>query len=190
MLNIEKYKDEIKAEIEKDKTLGCVVNKLMGNTCDDYPKCNDCYLKVLDWLLQEYKEPIKPILTDKDKIIIKDIIKAFEPFGKKLKYITKYSWNIETKGYYNGDKTNNNVKNLEWCNNQQNVIHAYKNGLTNHYSRSIEQYDLKGNYIKTFASISKASEKVNGKTANIIKCAKGRTRSAYGYKWKYKELGL
>lgn len=89
MLNIEKYKDEIKAEIEKDKTLGCVVNKLMGNTCDDYPKCNDCYLKVLDWLLEEYE---KPLLTDEEKTIIKDIIKAFEPFGKELKYITKNSW--------------------------------------------------------------------------------------------------
>ena len=89
MKNIEKYKDEIKAEIEKDKTLGCVVNKLMGNTCDDYPKCNDCYLKVLDWLLQEYKEPI---LNDKEKVIIKDIIKAFEPFGKELSYITKENW--------------------------------------------------------------------------------------------------
>lgn len=58
MLNIEKYKDEIKAELEKDKTLGCAVNTLMGNTCDDYPKCNACYLKVLDWLLEEYKEPL------------------------------------------------------------------------------------------------------------------------------------
>lgn len=89
MLNIEKYKEEIKAELEKDKTLGCVVNKLMGNTCDDYPKCNNCYLKVLDWLLQEYKEPI---LTDEEKVIIKNIIKAFEPFGKELKYITKRRW--------------------------------------------------------------------------------------------------
>lgn len=105
MLNFEKYEDEIKAELEKDNTLGCVVNKLMGNTCDDYPKCNDCYLKVLDWLLQECKEPI---LTDEEKIIIKNIIKAFEPFGKELKYITKYSWGIEPKVYYlnfeyNGD---------------------------------------------------------------------------------------
>lgn len=86
MLNIEKYKDKIKAELEKDKNLGCVVNKLMGNTCDDYQKCNHCYLKVLDWLLQEYKEPI---LTDEEKVIIKNIIKAFEPFGKELSYITK-----------------------------------------------------------------------------------------------------
>lgn len=86
MLNIEKYKDEIKAELEKEKTLGCVVNKLMGNRCDDYLKCNDCHLKVLDWLLEEYKEPI---LTDEEKVIIKNIIKAFEPFGEKLSYITK-----------------------------------------------------------------------------------------------------
>ena len=71
MLNIEKYKDEIKAEINKDKTLGCVVNKLMGNTCDDYPKCNHCYLKVFDWLLQEYKEPI---LTDEAKSYLKLIL--------------------------------------------------------------------------------------------------------------------
>lgn len=98
MLNIEKYKDEIKAECEKDKTLGCVVNKLMGNTCDDYPKCNDCYLKVLDWLLQEYEEPT--ILTNKEKIIIKDIIKAFEPFGKELSYITKEVWGSDEKCCY------------------------------------------------------------------------------------------
>ena len=90
MLNIEKYKDEIKAELEEDKTLGCVVNKLMGNTCDDYPKCNVCYLKVLDWLLEEYEEPT--ILTDKEKIIIKNILKAFEPFGKEVSYIAKQRW--------------------------------------------------------------------------------------------------
>lgn len=83
MLNIEKYKDEIKAELKKDKTLGCVVNKLMGNTCDDYPKCNDCYLKVLDWLLQECKEPI---LDDIEKEYLSAVIK---PFRKRIKSIQK-----------------------------------------------------------------------------------------------------
>lgn len=84
MLNIEKYKDEIKAELEKNKTLGCVVNKLMGNTCDDYPKCNDCYLKVLDWLLQECKEPI---LTDEEKEYLSTVIK---PFKNSIQYIGKF----------------------------------------------------------------------------------------------------
>lgn len=84
MLNIEKYKDEIKAEIEKDNTLGCVVNKLMGNTCNYYPKCNDCYLKVLDWLLQEYQEPI---LTDEEKEYLSAVIK---PFKNSIQYIGKF----------------------------------------------------------------------------------------------------
>ena len=83
MLNIEKYKDEIKAEIEKDNTLGCVVNKLMGNKCDDYPKCNDCYLKVLDWLLQECADPI---LDDIEKEYLSAVIK---PFRKRIKSIKK-----------------------------------------------------------------------------------------------------
>lgn len=86
MLNIEKYKDEIKAELEKDNTLGCVVNKLMGNKCDYYPKCNDCYLKVLDWLLQEYKEPI---LTDKEKEILKNISRRFDNIGHHIITIKK-----------------------------------------------------------------------------------------------------
>lgn len=30
-----------------------------------------------------------------------------------------------------GNKLNNNIKNLEWCSNKENVIHAYKNGLIN-----------------------------------------------------------
>lgn len=96
--------------------------------------------------------------------------------------------NYDQINHIDGNKTNNKVENLEWCNNQHNVIHAYKNGLTKHYSKRIKQYDLKGNYIQTFESIAKACEEVNGKNANIIKCAKGYINSAYGYKWRYEEL--
>lgn len=96
MLNIEKYKDEIKAELEKNKTLGCVVNKLMGNTCDDYPKCNDCYLKVLDWLLQEYEEPI---LNDEGIKFLKEHIKQSGAIAVYIKITKKvadyYDYRLE-----------------------------------------------------------------------------------------------
>lgn len=98
MLNGEKFLKEIK---DVDYVFALKENKILK--CGSFEGCSgcafqgSCWLNRTKWLLKEYKEPI---LTDKDKIIIKDIIKAFEPFGKKLKYITKYSWNIETKGYY------------------------------------------------------------------------------------------
>ena len=98
MLNIEKYKDEIKAEINKDKTLGCVVNKLMGNTCDDYPKCNHCYLKVFDWLLEEYKCPTLDdkgsILNEEEKKILNGLIEVNKELGNsKFLYVSKLSTN-------------------------------------------------------------------------------------------------
>ena len=50
----------------------------------------------------------------------------------------------------------------------------------------IEQYSLNGDYIKDFNSIKEASVEVNGLSTNIVKCLKGKIKSAYGYKWEYK----
>lgn len=90
MKNIEKYKDEIKSKIKEKSTLDCAIADLRGNACDECFRCTNCGLKSLDWLLEEYEKPT--ILTNKEKIIIKNILKAFEPFGKEVSYITKERW--------------------------------------------------------------------------------------------------
>lgn len=51
--------------------------------------------------------------------------------------------------------------------------------------KPIKQYDKQGNYIKTFPSIKAASAEVGGESTNIVKCAKGEIKTAYGYKWEY-----
>ena len=51
--------------------------------------------------------------------------------------------------------------------------------------KEISQYDLSGNFLKCFNSIKDAALSVNGLSTNIVKCAKGKTKSAYGYMWKY-----
>lgn len=53
---------------------------------------------------------------------------------------------------------------------------------------AVNQYDLKGNFIKTWNSITDAARnvgKVNSGTGNISMVCKGKRGSAYGYKWKY-----
>lgn len=51
--------------------------------------------------------------------------------------------------------------------------------------KSVDQYDLNGNYLKTFSSISSAGEAMNGSYVNIYKCCKGLKCSAFNYLWKY-----
>ena len=98
MKNIEKYKDEIKRKIKEKSTLDCAIKGLRGHVCDEDFRCTNCGLKSLDWLLEEYEEP--SILTNKEKIIIKNILKAFEPFGKEVSYITKEYWNYDENCCY------------------------------------------------------------------------------------------
>ena len=50
----------------------------------------------------------------------------------------------------------------------------------------VYQYDLKNNFIKSFNSVSEASEIVHGDASAIRRAAKqGLSRSAYGYRWSY-----
>lgn len=98
MKNIEKYRDEIKNKIKENGTFDCAIKGLRGHVCDEDFRCTDCGLKSLDWLLEEYEEP--SILTNKEKIIIKNILKAFEPFGKELSYISKNSWRCDSSRCY------------------------------------------------------------------------------------------
>ena len=47
-------------------------------------------------------------------------------------------------------------------------------------------YDLNGNYVKTYKSIRDASISL-GKSEQVIRdCLKGKYKTAYGYKWRYK----
>lgn len=105
MKNIEKYQDGIRSELEKatsyergKMTIGCATKKSREGNCNDEFDCNTCCLKSFNWLLEEYEEPI---LTEEEKVIIKNILKAFEPFGKELSYITKDHWNCNESCFLN-----------------------------------------------------------------------------------------
>lgn len=42
--------------------------------------------------------------------------------------------------HIDGDKSNNKINNLEWCNRNENLIHSFKNGLSK--SRKLEEHKM------------------------------------------------
>lgn len=99
MLNAEKYEDVIIDAVEDtviDDPICELHNARTGSyNCDN--DCDACKRNVLRWLCQEY---VKPILNDSEKIILRDIVKAFEQFGYEIKYIGRYSWSEEENDFY------------------------------------------------------------------------------------------
>jgi len=75
------------------------------------------------------------------------------------------------------NKTNNFAGNLEWC------TRTYNNRYSK--SKKVNQYDLKGNYIKTWDSIKEAAEANNAILGNISNCCKEKAKKTAGYIWRY-----
>jgi hypothetical protein len=52
-------------------------------------------------------------------------------------------------------------------------------------NRKVAQYDINGNYIKTYNSTNEASKETNVSQSSISMCALGRYKQAKGYIFKY-----
>ena len=66
--------------------------------------------------------------------------------------------------HIDGDKTNNSVKNLEYCTQSQNMIHAYKTGLEKH--KTVKVIDL--GTMETYDSMTDAANAVGGNQAKGV----------------------
>lgn len=50
------------------------------------------------------------------------------------------------------------------------------------------QFDLENNFIAEYESCEKAGKALNKSGSVINRCARGERKTAYGYKWKYKDI--
>lgn len=108
-------------------------------------------------------------------------------------------YNYPCVNHKDGNKKNNSIDNLEWCNFSYNTRHSYDNLLQKivsgkeHWSygkpskkrKAIQQYDLNNSFIKIWGHAGLIEKKLNINANNIRECCRGKRESAGGYKWKY-----
>lgn len=95
--------------------------------------------------------------------------------------------------HINGNKLDNSVENLEWCNNSHNMKEAYRLGLSKPRKSAENVLSKKvvmikdGVVVKTFDSLTDAGAYCGVLKTAIGNCLKGRSKTCAGYEWMYYE---
>ena len=100
-------------------------------------------------------------------------------------FLKDYDENLEVN-HKDGNRSNNNINNLEMTTRSENQLHAYKVLSRKTNGKLILQYDLEGNFIKEYENCCEASRKTNICRSCINDCCNEKLKTAGGYIWKYK----
>ena len=99
---------------------------------------------------------------------------------------------VEGKTFVNhkdGNKKNNKISNLEWCNNSENMLHAYANGLyINTYKCAVDVFDKHNNqYLYTANSVTDLAKITGHNRKTLTAILKGEKKNNFNYIFRYKQ---
>jgi hypothetical protein len=112
------------------------------------------------------------------------------------KHFLKNPENKPCINHKNGIKIDIELSNLEWATYSENSIHAFETGLQIpnmrgktgklcKYSKPIKQLTLDGKLIKVHYAVRDAARETGIDHSYISACARGKHKSARGFKWEY-----
>lgn len=102
--------------------------------------------------------------------------------------MVKVFWNLDVDAttvvnHKDGNKSNNNLNNLEVVSQSENIKHAYENGMNiKKNKRAVNQVDVHGNVIGHFSSLTEAENKTGINRGGIHRAIK-RGSFYQGYRW-------
>lgn len=180
---------------EAVKATGCCA-EIIKQSCQDHQIHNSTY----QWRYWE-EDPELQIISPSMPYTDKKQIKQYDLNGNLIKIWNSIS---EAANTLNIERTNiigvckkrtKSAGGFIWQYIEDNSLVKYeKNYNTKHIfkTRAVLQYDLNDNFIAEYPSIKEACAAINKNkiytsVSHISSCCRGRQKTAYGFKWKYKE---
>ena len=96
-----------------------------------------------------------------------------------------YTYEYQEVNHIDGNKTNNDWLNLEWCSRSENMQHAVKNGLLTqeHSKKPVVAY--MGEDMHIFKSITEGATELGCHIGNVSAVCRGRLKTTGGYYWRF-----
>ena len=184
-VNSEKWLDKqnLKNEVWKDIT---DYKKLYQ--VSNYGRVKSLEKKILN---KTYREKILKLEKSKDGYLRVDLYINNKRKHKKVhrlvakEFLENYNDNY-CINHKDENRYNNAINNLELCDYLYNINYGNRNKkVANKLSKKINQYDLQGNFIRTWDSMIEIQRQLGILVSSVYSCCKGKISKTKGYVFKY-----